>query len=60
MMHVNMFESDRACGPQLWWFGLVVLAMGVVHSCGGAGEGGGVFFRFSPLLVEADVFLQTV
>ena len=37
LMYVNMFESDKACGPQLWWFGLVLLIMGIAHSLGGGG-----------------------
>jgi hypothetical protein len=33
MMWVNMFESDKNCGPQLWNFGVVLLVMGILNSC---------------------------
>ena len=33
MMWINMFESDKACGPRLWGYGIVVLVMGVFHGC---------------------------
>ena len=37
LMYVNMFESDKECGPQLWWFGLVLFVMGLTHILGGGG-----------------------
>ena len=42
MMWVNMFESDKECGPQLWWFGLVLFVMGLTNILG---SGGGNSFR---------------